>query len=469
MHPPRPRSPARHARRAAALTVMALLLAGGRTDLRAAPPATQFDTFESRSQQFSVTGLRPGIFIGLPNGSLPPTNYIRLEPAVVVVNCERVKEALLRELRLKDQWHGHIRVSLVPDLLPTQPITVNREWYRDGWHYHLIVPHFAEPVPLARAITGALLIELANRGNLSGRSGDVPLWAIEGMTAHLLASGRLIFLNGVSAPVPGGGRLGVVNDPRALLQVSARLPDEYQAARARLQPGTALSFNDLSLPRPEQLAGAAREAFRGSAHVFVAELLKLTGGPANFTAFLQQLPNYLNAQLAFERAFGNYFRGALDIEKWWSLTLVNVIGRDAQRRWAQPTSLDRLDDLLRARVERRAGANALPERQFIKLQQFLGQTEFARERIALAELVAQLTALQNQASPELARLIADYRRVLENYLSKRQKAGEGFSIVNRMAPSHRIAVQETVRQLDMLDVIRDDFRRYDPGTATAAK
>ncbi|MBI3875054.1 MAG: hypothetical protein HY300_03645 [Verrucomicrobia bacterium] len=446
----------------------ALALGGVVLRLSAAFEPNQFDTFESHSQQFFVTGLRPGVFIGMPDGSRPPANFIRLEPAVVVVNCERVKDALLRELRLKDQWHGRIRVTLAPDMLPTQPAVVNREHYRDGWQYRMFVPHFAEPPALARAITGALLLELANRNNPTDHAGEVPLWAIEGMAAHLLATGKLIFLEGSSAPVLATGRFNVITDPRAVFIVSSRIADPYQEPRARLHLAGPLSFNDLSQPRAEQLRGESREIFRSSAHVFVSELMKLPDGPAGFAEFLRQLPNFLNAQLAFQRAFGQHFQNTLDIEKWWSLTLVNIVGRDAQQRWTQPTSLDKLDDLLVAHVEWRVRTNALPEHRAIKLQQFLGQADFAQERVAMAELIAQLTALQNQASPELARLVADYRRTLDTYLKKRDKAGQGFTIANRMAPSHRVAISDAARQLDLLDVIREDFHRFDPGARRTA-
>jgi hypothetical protein len=430
--------------------------------VRAAFAPAQFDTFESRSRQFVVTGLRPGVFIGMPDGSKPPTNFVRLEPAVVTVNCERIKESFLRELRLPDQWRGRIRVVLVPDALPTQAIQIHRDWFSDGWQFRVMTPHHVEPPVLARAIVGALLIELANRNNASQRPGDVPLWAVEGLAEHLVHTGGVVMLDGASASIPTG-RLGVVVDPRAILATTTRLTDAYSAARAALQGTEPLSFANLSLPRPGQLTGASAELFRHSAHVFVGELLRQPDGPAQFVSFIAALPSFLNAQLAFEHAFKRQFATPLDIEKWWSAALAHVLSRDGFRRWTPSASLQRLDELLRAHVQVRGGTNALPERRAIKLQEFLGQAEFKRERVAVAELVAQLTALQAQSPPDLARLIGDYRTAFTAYLKRREQAGQLVDLAGKPAPSHKVVVQETIKQLDLLDVIRNDFRAVGAG------
>jgi len=279
-----------------------------------------------------------------------------------------------------------------------------------------------------------------------------------------------MFLDGASMPVAGGGKLTVSADTRAVLSVAERKPDPYREARARLGSAAPLFFSDLSLPRPEHLNGAALETFRSSAHVFVAELLKLPDGQDSFVAFLHALPAFLNAQLAFEHAWQGRFKSALDIEKWWSLVLANLTARDEHRRWTQSASMQRLDELLLAHIEARSAAGTLPERRVIKMQQFLGQAEFKGERVALASLVSHLTALQAQSPPDLARLIGDYRSAFTLYLQKREKAGQLFDSAGKPAPSHKIVLQETIKQLDILDVIRDDIRKADaaPRAATAA-
>ncbi|MBM3877565.1 MAG: hypothetical protein FJ386_12755 [Verrucomicrobia bacterium] len=450
--------------RAAAALVALLVATAGRVE--AAFSYNHFDTFESRSRQFVVTGVRPGVVVSMPDGTRAPTNLVRLEPAVVAVNCERVKEVLLRELHLTDQWRGRIRVSLLPEAPPTRPIAVNREWYSEGWQFRVLAPHYAEPAEVSRAITGALALELANRLNPSQRAGEVPLWVVEGLAAHLRTTGGLHFLDGTSAPVAGAGRFSVVDNPRAVISMTGRFPEPYREAREVLRAAAPMSFKDLSLPRPEHLTGAALQTFRSSSHVFVSELLKQPEGPARFVAFLQALPSFLNAQLAFEHAWQQQFKSALDIEKWWSVVHASVLSRDEHRRWTHSASLQRLDELLLAHVEARAAAGALPERRAIKLQLFLGQAQFSRERGAIANLVVQLTSLQSQAPHDLARLIADYRAAFTSYLQKRERAGQLFDIAGKPAPSHKVVIQETIKQLDVLDVIRDDFRKLGALTAT---
>ena len=69
-----------------------------------AASAAMPQTLHSRSGQFIVRGLplKPSItgpgFQSLPDASQENISYIRLDPAVLVVACERVKQEILAEL-----------------------------------------------------------------------------------------------------------------------------------------------------------------------------------------------------------------------------------------------------------------------------------------------------------------------------------------------------------------------------------
>ena len=410
----------------------------------AALPPGSFDTYESRSQQFVVTGVKPGTFIGLPSqGVRPSTDYMLLETGVVAVNCDRIKEALLRELGLADQWQSKIKVRLMPDVLPDTPITVHKEKFTDRWQFTLYSPHYVEPVRFVRGIVWSLLLEMANRNNNTTAAAEIPLWLVEGLTTHLVAAG------GASIIMP----------PRSATLLSARAPDVFASARARFKQQSPVSFSDLSMPSAAQVSGAAWEDYRCSAHVFVAQLMNFKDGRACMVETIRQLPNFLNPQLAFLQAWRGHFHTVLDVEKWWSAALVNFTGRDQHLRWSQSASLQRLDELLRATVEVRTGTNALPRRAEVPLQRLLEQTEFANHRVAIANLAQQLQILQWNAPSDLSKLVIDYRTVLVAYLQKREKAAADAK--GQSAPAHKVILREATQQLDLLDVIRGDFRKFD--------
>src|ERR1043166_3369278 len=70
-------------------------------------------TLRSHSGQFLVRGLPL-----MRRAPVADTNsevaYVRLDPTLLAVSCERVKSALLEELGMKDQWRGKILVVLDP-------------------------------------------------------------------------------------------------------------------------------------------------------------------------------------------------------------------------------------------------------------------------------------------------------------------------------------------------------------------
>lgn len=433
-------------RTVALLLFCAAWLTGGAGSRAALPPGS-FDSYESRSRQFTVTGVKPGTYVHLPaQAAKSATNYLMLETGVVAVNCERIKDALLRELGTSDQWRGKIRVQLMPDASPDAPITVYKEWFSEHWQFTLYAPQHVEPARFVRGVVWALLLEQANRNNPTQTAAEIPLWLVEGLTTQLLTA--------------AGAK--VIMAPRTLTMLNVRAPDAFREARVRFKQQPPLSFSDLSMPSAEQVSGEAWENFRCSSHVFVAHLLNLREGRGCLVETTVQLQNFLNPQLAFLQAYRGHFQSVLDVEKWWSVSLVNFTGRDQHLRWGPGASLQRLDELMHATVELRTGTNALPKRAEVSLQRLLEQTEYANHRTALAHLTQQLMALQWNAPPDLSKLVNDYRMAIVDYLQKREKAARDS------APSHKLMLREVIQQLDLLDVIREDFRKADLAEVEAA-
>ena len=174
------------------------------------------------------------------------------------------------------------------------------------------------------------------------------MWLSEGFTAHLLASPEASLNLQPEQPLRDKrfNTLGAIAPP-ARDRVK---PDLLALVRSRLKAVPPLPYADLSLPTDDQLRGEAWETYRGCAHLFVMELLKLKDGRAAMRGMLGALPEYLNWQFAFYRGFNAHFRSPLEVEKWWSVTLLNFTGRDQHLKWTAEASLLRLDEILRAPV-----------------------------------------------------------------------------------------------------------------------
>jgi len=397
----------------------------------------------SRSQQFFISAAPAGTLASpYARRFQAPTNAVTLEPAVLSVTSERVKDALLQELGAKDEWRGRIQIALEPATAANTEIIIKALQFSDGWRYRVEMPDRLAPERLVRALVQVLLQEMANRADPQ-RQAEIPLWLTEGLTAQILAIHNE----------------GLVLEPRTRVSFSQRRLDPLQEVRTQLRQQSALSFADLNLPGEASLNGGGWETYRRSAQLLLVELQGLRNGRAALQAFIRELPHYLNAQLAFLEAFRAHFETTLAVEKWWSVTLVHFTGRALQMKWAAATCLQRLDEILRAPVEVRAGADALPRRDELHLQRLLEQADYAHQKPALQQAVVQLTLLQANAPPDVRKLVKDYSQTLTGYLQHRERA---MNIADQkgQAGGARLIVRNTIEQLDLLDVIRGDFAKY---------
>ena len=190
----------------------------------------------------------------------------------------------------------------------------------------------------SRALTGVLLLELANR-DAGERSAEIPAWLADGLAQQLLADSpaRIFF----SPPIKMENRV-----PEDRIITIKRGVDPLAAARLVLQDRPALTFDQLSWPDDAQMSGADGGLYFASAQLFVSDLMRLNGGPAQLRAMLDALPNYYNWQTAFRAAFSAEFPTPLDLEKWWALQTVSFIARDAGPQWTPAVSLEKLDEIL---------------------------------------------------------------------------------------------------------------------------
>jgi len=408
---------------------------------------------KSRSGQFNVCEVarrseaRPAVETKLPVALQPPPRQagagkesVELDSALLAIGCERLKDALLFELGTGDAWRGHVDVvinsSLPEGAEPFLIVTLRR----DGWEYELEVPKKAKPDRLLRSLVHVLLLEMANR-NSTSESAEVPLWLVEGMTAHIRAFNLPTFL---------------VQEKVTMLGNRIKL-DALDVVREHLRHDPALSFQSLSWPDSEQVGGRSAGIYRDSAQLLIYELLHLKRGRAELHEMILALPTHKNWQLTFMTAFHPHFQKLLDVEKWWALTCVSFAGNQAIEKWSTTETRKRLQDLLDVPVEVHLTADRMPAAAEITLQEVIQRWDQAAETQALDRTLSGLQLLRWHGAPELDKIVVGYITTLQKYLRDRDRGLKVF----RGPEAARLADLKTdvSRQLDKLDAQREGLAK----------
>ncbi len=382
-------------------------------------------------------------------------NFVRLEPTLAAVSCERIKQALERELGANAPWRGYIYVVLYPARGPGDNVTIASEQIKGGWKYRVDFPDVVERSRYVRAVVQVLLQEQANR-TTGAHGAEIPLWLVEGFAQILLAANEVEII----LPPPRGTQNGL-NFSATI--VSARKEGLQERAQKKLRGRPPLTFESLSWPAEDELSGDTGDLYSGSALLFVGELLRLPDGPAGLRTMLGELPQNYNWQFAFLRAFHTRFERPLDVEKWWALSLAGTSGRDLAQTWSLEESWQRLDQAVHISTQIRTNANQLPMHAELKLQRVIREWEATRQTQAIKHTLRELALLRSRIAQEFVGLVQDYARVLETYLQQRDHTGSILPFM-RQAGRKR-AVEATVKQLDTLDA-RGTALRPGPGAGT---
>ena len=120
------------------------------------------------------------------------TNFVRLEPALLAVSAERIKESLWHQLEIKPgtPWRGQIYLVVHPARSLDEKVNIISKRLAGGWDYRVELPDVLARTRFTRALTGVLLLELANRGAQS-HSAEIPAWLADGF-AHGNARRRFV-------------------------------------------------------------------------------------------------------------------------------------------------------------------------------------------------------------------------------------------------------------------------------------
>jgi hypothetical protein len=419
---------------------------------RAQVPPPNTISSRSVSGQFIVTGppARPaGSRLAARMEIATNTDLVRLEPALLAISAERIKTSLQRELDLNPNapWRGKIFLTLHPAQSTDEDVAIVSERFADSWNYHVQLPDVLPRTRFARAMTGVLLLEFANR-NARGRSAEIPAWLTDGLSRQLFAADWQEAI--LSSPAKMANGL-----PVSRTVATERGLDPLAGARRILRTEPALTFEQLSWPTGVQLSGTDGDVYRASAQLLVNGLLELKNGRAHLRAMLATLPDCYNWQTAFQTAFRGNFPRPLDVEKWWALQVVGFAARDSGPLWTPAASRDQLDEILKVPVEMRTASNTLPAHVTISLQAVIRNWDPPRRDAILQIKLRDLELAQLRMAVPLAALTDGYRRALADYLGSGKHAAPLLRWVKHpfTSPSKTIT-NETLKKLDALDAQR---------------
>jgi len=427
----------------------ALLVGVLRATASAQPALPDANLARSVSGQFIVTRNQSGpVEWSLATTPAVGTNadVVRLEPALLAVSAERIKQKLWHELGINSTapWQGKIFLILRPARSLDDNVTVLSRHFADGWNYRVALPDVLPRTRFLRAMTGVVLLEFANRGG-QVRSAEIPAWLTDGLSQQLLATGTVeLVLSSPTRTVNGLVESRTVATQRGI--------DPLIDERDILRDHSALTFEQLSWPTDGQVSGADGGVYRASAHLFVSELLKLKNGPKNLRAMLQTSPNYFNWQTAFQNAFRANFAQPLDVEKWWALQVITFVAHDPGPTWTPAASREKLDEILSVAVDFRTASNALPVHTEVSWQAVIRNFDSTRQTAILQVKLRDLELAQLRMATPLAPLAAGYHAALADYLGQSRRPAPVNPFSKHPSPGlTRGNARETLAKLDELD------------------
>jgi hypothetical protein len=414
-------------------------------------PSSDLVSMRSYSGQFIAYASR--------SARLPPSlssvatnqDFVQLEPTLATVSCERIKQLLLRELNVTAPWRGTIYLVLYPASGAGDTVTIKSEGFKNGWQYRVELPTVVARPRYVRAIVQVLLLELANR-RTPGRGAEIPHWLVEGFSQLLLASSEVEIILSPPRAAPNGLNISASF-------AASRKQTLLQLANQKLGGRPPLTFDALSWPTEHDLAdGAGGQAYRGSAQLFVSELLRFPDGRACLQTMLSRLSQHRNWQFAFLEAFHTHFQRPLDVEKWWALSLAQASGRYTAQVWPLVESWQKLDQAIHAAAQVRTRTNELPLRAEVSLQTIIREWDPLRQTQALANTLRELGLLRPHIAQEYAGLVQDYCQAIGEYLQQRDRGASN-------TPFAGLAGEAAILRLNVLDTRRMALR---PGPTPAS-
>jgi hypothetical protein len=387
-------------------------------------------------------------------------NLVQLEPTLLTVSAERLRQHLCREIGDTSPWSGRVLFSLHPTKSLEAPARLRAEWQGNGWQYQVSLPDYIQHDRFIRTLVEVNLMEMADRDS-AGRTTEIPIWLTEGLTGILLVSHSIEII----LPPPRLQVRGVSTTPWS---VQTKSYQPLALAHAQLQTNAPLTIEQLSWPAPNSLSGRRGQTYRNCSQLLVTQLLRLPEGPALLNAFIHDLGRHYNWQVAFLGTYQAQFSSMLDFEKWWALQVAHFTGRELGATYAYGDSVLRLKQAVLFPVEVRLQTNDLPLHGAMRLQTVIQERDLQQQQRAINRTLTELNLLRARIAPELIGLLDDYRLTLENYLRNRNRSGIYLPRgINRQVALNAV-VRRTLQALDQLDEELDGLLPAPAGVETLA-
>ncbi len=374
---------------------------------------------------------------------------VRLDPSTAIVICERIKEILLQELGLTDQWKGLIEIDI--DFYPNginRPILLSHQFLNDGFHTTMKVSDEVTPHRFIQAVVQVLLLEIANRSPYQKKATTIPLWMIEGMT-------QLIMQKSGPALIP-------ISNTRKTFSTIMENPVKKAKSRIRTLSEPP-DFNYLAFPSDKTMSGVQWMIFQDAALIFTYELLSLPEGKSCFCQTLFQLKNYKNWHLAFLSAWKKEFKELSDLEKWWALVIVSSQKDTSPNSWTIQQSLIKLNDILsESAVASVYDINTLRAPNTIHLQMIAEHWTPLVQIYFFERIASQLKAFEMVAHPTVADLAERYRTTITDYIYQPRL----YAFLGKDSPS-RSDLRLLKKRLNHLDSERNALGASLPPMQTA--
>lgn len=411
---------------------------------RIAPPT------QSGSGQFVIHGPRP--LPGTPerNDLLSDDIVLQLDTDLLAIACEKIKRAFLRELQLADQWRGRVTMRIESTWGEDRSIQMESSRMQGAWRYQVALPPKVSSKVLVRYVTELLLQEFANR-TAGDRPAEIPFWLAEGLSRHLLSAYKA----------------DLMLRPQTRSVMNLGQTDALEFVRAHFSTNQPLKINELSLPGQVELSAGGGLTYSLSAQLLYYELSRYYRSRAPLVRYLSRSASYLNWQSAFLESYNEAFPRMLDFEKWWAVTVVNFTGRDPSKSWSFAETVKRLDDILKTPAQISIRPQAAAQRSTVTLQTMIAGWDPVQQTVLLRRKSSQLQLLKAHGAEEVLPVVEDYRRTIDVYLARRQRAGFAPTVKGQVLPSLAVLIQETVRRLDEIDSRKASLRP--PAPSAAAK
>jgi hypothetical protein len=363
---------------------------------------------------------------------------VTLDPSLLVAQCERLKALLLTELGEPDRWQGRIDLIINPSLAESDGPELTAVRRSQGWTYELVLPRNVAQEILLRKLFQTLLLEMANR-HAGVQSAEIPLWLVEGMSAHLKAHSLQTLMLQPGQAVSAN----IIWD-----KGSEKMP-------AELRQHAALAFQQLSWPQESDLTAEGLPLYRTCAQLFLEGLLRFDDGKACLRSMIDQLAEHWNWQTTFLLAFHSHFDQLLDVEKWWSVNYVDLARGSKAQAWPAADCRRALQSSLDIPVEVHFDAGQMPVEAKVTLQEVVRQWPPKDAFAALQRAIGGLKYLEPRATPEWRTLTQLYLKTLLDYLRDSQAAARE-PMLGLHAPSLLgLVKQEAIKNLNALDLQRE--------------